>query len=67
VTPDGELIDPGRWKANRHRWLPTADDAAFLSELMQPVYQPGEFASWIAPPNKGILGRPIEFEYVKIP
>jgi benzoyl-CoA 2,3-dioxygenase component B len=61
------VVDQSRWNDSRDRWLPTTDDATFLAELMQPVYQPGEFASWIAPPNKGILGRPIEFEYVKIP
>jgi benzoyl-CoA 2,3-dioxygenase component B len=33
---------------------------------MKPVYEPGKFANWIAPPNKGIEGRPVEFEYVKM-
>ena len=34
---------------------------------MQPQYEVGEFASWIARPSKGILGQPVEFEYVKVP
>jgi hypothetical protein len=33
---------------------------------MKPVYEPGKFANWIAPPNKGIEGRPVEFEYVRL-
>jgi benzoyl-CoA 2,3-dioxygenase component B len=31
----------------------------------QPVTKPGEFASWIAPPHRGINGQPINFEYVR--
>jgi benzoyl-CoA 2,3-dioxygenase component B len=30
------------------------------------VTEPGKFASWIAPPPRGINGRPIEFEYVRL-
>jgi benzoyl-CoA 2,3-dioxygenase component B len=33
---------------------------------MQPVAEPGKFASWIAPPKVGIDNRPGNFEYVKI-
>jgi len=49
------------------QWLPAEDDRAFIEQLMQPVATPGEFASWIAPPSKGIATKPIEFEYVRLP
>jgi benzoyl-CoA 2,3-dioxygenase component B len=29
------------------------------------VYEPGKYANWIAPPSKGIDGKPVDFEYVK--
>ncbi|MFQ5522759.1 MAG: benzoyl-CoA 2,3-epoxidase subunit BoxB [Acidimicrobiia bacterium] len=67
VTPDGKVIDGDTWESNRDQWLPTADDKAFIEELMKPLYVPGKFASWIEPPKKGIMGKPIEFEYVLLP
>jgi len=33
--------------------------------LMTPVTEPGRFASWIAPPPRGINHQPIDLEYVK--
>ncbi|MGH8957540.1 MAG: benzoyl-CoA 2,3-epoxidase subunit BoxB [Acidimicrobiia bacterium] len=67
VGPSGEVLDGEAHRARAKEWLPTGDDAAFIEELMQPRYEIGEFASWIARPSKGVLGQPIEFEYVKIP
>jgi benzoyl-CoA 2,3-dioxygenase component B len=32
---------------------------------MKPVYEPGKFAPWIAPPSKGVHGQPVDYEYVK--
>ena len=31
----------------------------------QPVYEPGKFANYIAPPRRGINQQPIDFEYVR--
>jgi benzoyl-CoA 2,3-dioxygenase component B len=67
VSPHGDLIANDELESKKRDWLPTGDDAAFIEELMQPRYEIGEFASWIARPSKGVLGQPIEFEYVKIP
>jgi benzoyl-CoA 2,3-dioxygenase component B len=67
IGPSGDVLDPGGDHLRMKEWLPTSDDAAFIEELMQPRYEIGEFASWIARPSKGVLGQPIEFEYVKIP
>ena len=33
---------------------------------MQPVTQIGRFANWIAPPARGVNGRAIDFEYVRL-
>jgi benzoyl-CoA 2,3-epoxidase subunit B len=33
---------------------------------MKPVYEPGKFAGWIAPPKVGIDNKPGDFEYVKL-
>jgi benzoyl-CoA 2,3-dioxygenase component B len=30
------------------------------------VYERGKVASWIAPPARGINGKPADFEYVRI-
>lgn len=67
VTPHGELVDAATWNARSADYLPDDNDKAFIEELMIQVTTPGEFASWIAPPQKGIGGQPVEFEYVQIP
>ena len=64
-TPAGEMIDVATFAARRGEWLPTAEDEVYVKSLMQPVYEPGKMASWIAPPLKGINGLPNEFVYVR--
>jgi benzoyl-CoA 2,3-dioxygenase component B len=64
--PEGRLLSEAEWQAQKGAFLPTEDDEAYVSSLMQrPVYEPGKMAHWIAPPAKGIKGRPVDFEYVK--
>ena len=63
---DGNLTDESRWQAPVDAWLPTRADRDYVKSLMKPVREPGKFAGWIAPPAKGIDGKPIEFEYVKL-
>ena len=41
-----------------------ADQRRKIAELMQPEYEPGKFAGWIAPPQVGINSMPVEFDYV---
>jgi benzoyl-CoA 2,3-dioxygenase component B len=67
VTPGGDVVDTGTFERARDEWLPTQDDRDFIEELMQPVYERGEFASWIAPPTRGIHNKPHDFEYVRLP
>jgi benzoyl-CoA 2,3-dioxygenase component B len=66
VTPDGKVVDDAAWKRDSGKWLPSKDDGDFIGSLMQQVVEPGQFASWIAPPRVGIDNKPGDFEYVKI-
>jgi benzoyl-CoA 2,3-dioxygenase component B len=47
-------------------FLPSDSDREFIESLMQPQFETGKFASWIAPPRVGIDNKPGDFEYVKI-
>jgi benzoyl-CoA 2,3-dioxygenase component B len=66
VSPDGRVVSEAEWDAHHREWLPTEQDRAFVQSLMQPVTERGKFASWIAPPARGINGQPIDFEYVRL-
>jgi benzoyl-CoA 2,3-epoxidase subunit B len=66
VSPDGRVLSQAEWDAKHRAWLLTAEDQAFVGSLMQGVTEPGKFASWIAPPPRGINSKPIEFEYVRL-
>ena len=64
--PAGEIVSDAVFTARKDDWLPTPEDRAYVQSLMVPHYAPGEFAPWIAPPRKGVKGRPIDFEYAKL-
>ncbi|HLJ50036.1 MAG TPA: benzoyl-CoA 2,3-epoxidase subunit BoxB [Bryobacteraceae bacterium] len=65
ISPAGELMTEPAWNSRKYDWLPDADDDVFIQSLMGRVVEPGKFASWIAPPVRGIKGKPIDFEYVR--
>ncbi|MCI0547374.1 MAG: benzoyl-CoA 2,3-epoxidase subunit BoxB [Candidatus Rokubacteria bacterium] len=65
VSPDGRLVSEAEWDARHGEWLPTDDDRAFVASLMQPVTERGKYASWIAPPARGVNNQPADFEYVR--
>jgi benzoyl-CoA 2,3-epoxidase subunit B len=65
VSPDGRLLSQAEWDAHRHEWLPNQTDEEYVQSLMKPVTEPGKFANWIAPPARGINGKPVNFEYVR--
>ena len=65
VSPDGRLVDQAEWDANVNKWLPSAEDRAFVASLMGRVVEPGKYANWIAPPAIGINRQPVNFEYVR--
>jgi benzoyl-CoA 2,3-dioxygenase component B len=66
VSPDGRLVSAEEFEANRDKWLVTEADHAFINSLMEPCFEPGKYASWIAAPRVGINNKPGDFEYVKI-
>ncbi|MEM8794808.1 MAG: benzoyl-CoA 2,3-epoxidase subunit BoxB [Pseudomonadota bacterium] len=66
VTPDGEVLNADEWNKRRDEWLPTKADGDFIQSLMKPVWEPGQYASWIAPPRVGIDNKPGDFEYVQL-
>jgi benzoyl-CoA 2,3-dioxygenase component B len=66
VTPDGQIVSEDEWQKRQDEWLPSAADGDFIQSLMQPVWEPGKFAGWIAPPRVGIDNQPGDFEYVKL-
>jgi benzoyl-CoA 2,3-dioxygenase component B len=66
ASPTGVIVDETTWNSEQHRWLPSGADGEFIQSLMKPVTEPGQFASWIAPPRVGIDNKPGDFEYVRI-
>jgi benzoyl-CoA 2,3-dioxygenase component B len=65
ATPSGELIDRATWDAKKGDWLPDESDERYIKSLMKPASNPGQMASWIAAPAKGINGLPDDFVYVR--
>ncbi|MBK7877120.1 MAG: benzoyl-CoA 2,3-epoxidase subunit BoxB [Planctomycetes bacterium] len=63
---DGNPMDEATWQKRAGEWLPTDADRAFVKSLMKPVREAGKFASWIAPPAKGLDNKALDFEYVKL-
>ena len=63
---EGRPISPAEFDARIASWLPSAGDRAFVASLMHRVAEPGKMAAWIAPPDKGIKDRPLDYEYVRL-
>ena len=64
--PKGRLLDPDGWAAHQDEWLPSVADRAYVSSLQaRAVTKPGQMASWISPPPRGINSQPLDFEYVR--
>jgi benzoyl-CoA 2,3-dioxygenase component B len=64
--PQGRPLSADEWERRKHEWLPTEEDKAFLRSIQAtPIYKPGQFANYIAPPQRGINRKPIDFEYVR--
>jgi benzoyl-CoA 2,3-dioxygenase component B len=66
ATPGGDILSAAEWAARRDEWLPSTSDGDFIQSLMVPVWEPGEFAGWIAAPKVGIDNQPGDFEYVQL-
>jgi benzoyl-CoA 2,3-epoxidase subunit B len=65
ISPDGRVLSKEDWQRQSGDWLPSEGDHEFVASLMGRVIGPGKFASWIAPPARGINNLPMEFEYVR--
>lgn len=65
VSPGGQVIDENTWQTNVANWLPTAADRAYIHSLMGRVTEPGKYANWISPPDRGINNQSTDFEYVR--
>jgi len=62
----GNILSDAEWAAQKGQMLPDDDDAAYITSLMVPVTEPGQFAGWIAAPKVGIDNKPGDFEYVQV-
>jgi benzoyl-CoA 2,3-dioxygenase component B len=65
VDPAGRVVGEAEWLSKKDAWLPTDADHAFIASLMGRVTEPGKYASYIAPPARGIGNQPVDFEYVR--
>jgi len=63
---NGNVLSEEQWNKRRGEFLPSEDDRSFIESLMQPNFEVGKFAGWIASPKVGIDNKPGDFEYVKI-
>jgi benzoyl-CoA 2,3-epoxidase subunit B len=64
--PNGVPLSKEEWERRKLDWLPSAKDTEYLLSIMaQPIYEPGKFANYIAPPRRGINQLPINFQYVR--
>ena len=71
ASPAGEQLPAAQWAARKGQWLPTDTDKTFVRSLMQPVYERGKIAAWVAPPRGapaggGINGQPFDYDYVHL-
>jgi benzoyl-CoA 2,3-dioxygenase component B len=65
-APDGRSLAAEEYALRAAEFMPSDADRAYVRSLMtRPVTAPGQFANWIAPPSRGIDGRPLDFAYVR--
>lgn len=65
-TPEGRRVLREEFEAGMKDWMPSEAEKAHVRALMQPVYEPGKIAGWIAPPARGMDGKPIDYDYVRL-
>jgi benzoyl-CoA 2,3-dioxygenase component B len=64
--PNGVTLSKEDWERRKFEWLPSAADTEYLLSIMaEPIYEPGKFANYIAPPRRGINQLPIDYQYVR--
>jgi benzoyl-CoA 2,3-dioxygenase component B len=62
---DGNSISAEEFENRRAEWLPSEADKDYVKQLQRPVLERGKMANWIAPPARGINGKPLDFEYIR--
>jgi benzoyl-CoA 2,3-dioxygenase component B len=68
ISPAGDLVTDTDWRGGGGGGgggPPPPPDRARVAELMVPHYEPGDFASWLAPPPAGVNDLPVEYDYVR--
>ncbi len=64
--PTGRSLTDAEWERRKLEWLPSEADHQYLRSIMvDPVFETGVFANYIAPPRRGINRLPINFEYIR--
>lgn len=66
ADPEGRFLTKDEWEKRKNQWIPSEKEKAYVRSVMVPISEPGKFANWITPPNRGISGKPIDFEYVRL-
>lgn len=66
IDPTGKILSAAEWGQQRDEFLPSSSDLEYVSSLMTPCFEKGQYADWIAAPKVGINSQPGSFEYVKI-
>jgi benzoyl-CoA 2,3-dioxygenase component B len=63
--PQGNPISREEFERRKGSWLPSAADREYVNNLMHPVLERGKMANWIAAPERGVKGQPVDFEYIR--
>jgi benzoyl-CoA 2,3-dioxygenase component B len=64
--PQGRMLSEAEFRKRRDEFLPSEADRAYVRSLCgRAVLEPGAYAGWIAPPARGIDGKPRDFRYVR--
>jgi len=64
--PQGNQISADEWQRQKPAWLPSEADRTYVNSLMLPVLEQGKMANWIAAPDRGVKGQPVDFEYIRL-
>src|SRR5204863_407137 len=52
--PNGVPLSKEEFERRKFEWLPSPADSEYLLSIMaEPIYEPGKFANYIAPPRRG--------------
>ena len=66
TAPDGQPISAGRVRRAQGEWLPTDGRRGLRQEPDAAGGRARQDGGWIAPPDRGINGLPVDYEYVKL-